>query len=414
MHVLSFVSLTGATLSVLVAAMLVLRAPENRPAARAFAGFLVCCALFVVDDAFYREDWFARWPWFYSVADPFVAAIGPCFFLYARAATEPRFAWRFTMWLHFLPAVGLLLLAIPVFFAPAEVKLRMAAHDHDGALAAEGGWVILLLDLYLIGYLGAAWWRLWRERERVAERQEEGRAHPLRGIGLFASLVLGIALFSAVMDFTPWARLGGSVSALASVLAVFAVLWTTTQPGSLVAPAMPATAAPAHLQPEPTLPASAIESPPLAGPPVDRADDTPRPETKRSSELNREDAERIAARVRKLLEMEKVFLDPDLSLHALAEQAKTTRHKLSAALRQVLGATFYQLIAGYRVREAAHVLETKAGAARTIADIAFASGFNTLSAFNAAFRAEFGVTPSVFRDQAQKKKTPGSTNAAGR
>lgn len=409
MHVLSFVSLTGATLSVLLAAMLVLRAPENRTAARAFAGFLGCCALFVVDDAFYRENWFARWPWFYSVADPFVVAIGPCFFLYARAAAEPRFAWRFTMWLHFLPASLLGLLGIPVYLAPVEAKLQMAAHDHDGALAGVGGWAVLLLDLYLVGYFGAAWWRLWRERERVAERQEEGRTHPLRGIGLFASVVFGIVVFSAVMDFTPWARLGVSVSALASVLTVFAVLWAATQPGSLVAPALPAMPA---MPPEP-------EARPVAAAPDPGAAELPAPDVrsvgaKSASDLSREDAERIAARTRKLLEVEKVFLDPDLSLHALAEKTKTTRHKLSAALRQVFGATFYQVIAGYRVREAARVLQTKAGAARTIADIAFASGFNTLSAFNAAFRAEFGVTPSVFREQAQEPKSPGGANAAGR
>jgi AraC-like DNA-binding protein len=160
--------------------------------------------------------------------------------------------------------------------------------------------------------------------------------------------------------------------------------------------------------------APAMESSPPAGPPADRADDIPQPDTKRGSELNREDAERIAARVRQLFEVERVFLDPDLSLHALAGKAKTTRHKLSAALRQIFGATFYQLIAGYRVRDAARVLQTKAGAVRTIADIAFASGFNTLSAFNAAFRAEFGVTPSVFRDQAQNNKTPGDKEATGR
>lgn len=403
MHIFTFFSLLGAAATVFLAIRLCAFPSENRPASLAFAGFLGCCALFVLDDAFYQENWFARWPWFYGVANPFIIAIGPCFFLYARGATEPGLQWRSSTALHFLPAALGFLLEIPTYLAPVETKLQQAAHDHDNAFTSAGVWFILLLELYGISYLSWAWWLLWKRRARRAEHEEEGRSHPLRGIQLFATLVLVVVVFSAVMDFTPWAQIGVAASVLATVLATFTILWTATQPAPLVAPLWPKATPRQEVEFDTfTAPNAARPAP---SPMVQEPAQPVAEDTKASLEISATDAERIGARVRRLLEVERVYLDPELSLQMLADRAQTTRHKLSAVLRLVFQAKFYQVVAGYRVREAARVLQTKGGATRTIADVAFSSGFNTLSAFNAAFRAEFGVTPSVYRDQTQKKNS---------
>jgi AraC-like DNA-binding protein len=391
MHLLTFISLVGVLLSVFFAARLWVQPTENTTAARAFAGFLGCAALFVFDDACYRENWFARWPALYGAANPFIAAIGPCFFLYAQAVTVRAWRWRWLGLLHFLPVGLIFLLELPTYLSPPAEKLRQAAADFDVAARGPADYVLLAaLDVYLLVYLGLSWRQLWRGRDRLEESREEGRSHPLRGIGLFATLVLAVTIVSAVLDFTPWARTASTVPVLAVVLAVFALLWTAGQPTALVAPVWPAEPPP----PAPTSTATAVAPEPAPAP----------AEKKDAAGINPDELARLVARLRQLIETEHVYLDADLSLQSLAERAKTTRHKMSAALRAAYGATFYQVVASRRVRAAARVLETHDGAIRTIADIALSSGFNTLSAFNAAFRAEFGVTPSAFRDAAQKKR----------
>lgn len=100
----------------------------------------------------------------------------------------------------------------------------------------------------------------------------------------------------------------------------------------------------------------------------------------------------------RLLEKDHVYLDSGLSLQKLASLVGTTRHKLSLVINERFGGTFYQVIASYRVKAAAAELIREASAHRTIADIAMDSGFNSLSAFNAAFRAHFGQTPREYRE----------------
>ena len=133
----------------------------------------------------------------------------------------------------------------------------------------------------------------------------------------------------------------------------------------------------------------------------------PKSETSpRAAALRPEDLERLRAKLEKLFK-EGAYRDAALSLQSLADKAGTTRHKMSAAIRELYGCSFYQLMASRRVAEAARLLQSKQAAHRTVADIAFSVGFNTLSAFNAAFKAEFGSTPSQFRG-----KNVGSTPRA--
>jgi AraC-like DNA-binding protein len=398
MHVMSFLSLAGAGAALFLALRLWLVPSENRAAAVALGVFLVCAAMFVADNVCYNEQAFAAVPWFYAVANPFILAIGPAFYLYGRAATEPAFTWRGCRVLHFIPSALWVLSDIPIYLMSIEEKVRQAAIDHT----ETPWWVMVALSVYQLGYVGRAWWRLWRCRARMAEEREEGRSHPVRGLLTLASLLLGVLLLDGIAELAGWALAANTLMAFAAVIGVFALLWIFTQPRPLALPTLPPppapesavsdspVAAPAEAPVVP-MPAPVEVSPTLAPaePPSELGSDRPR--------LPDSEVARIAARVRSLLEKERVYLDPTLSLQKLAEQAKTTRHNLSYVLKEALGATFYQLVASYRVRAAATALRAAGAGERTIADIAFACGFNTLSAFNAAFRAQFGVTPSAFR-----------------
>ena len=419
MQVLSFLSLLGAAAAVLLAARLIFAPTENRPAARALAAFLFCAALFVADNVCYNEAAFARFPWFYAVANPFILAIGPTFFLYCSAATQPGFAWSWSKFLHFIPSLLWVALDTSTYLMSAEEKVRQSALDHS-----ETPWhVILILTLYLDGYIGTTCWRLWRHRQSIEEQQEEGLSHPVRGLFPLACTLFVILIASTIGDFAGWAATSDTILAFATVLGVFSLLWAFTQPRHLVVPLPGATAAPEPVAAV-AVAVKAAESPVSAESPAPTA---PLPETVPANDgataaasvppaeqtpdaaaprLPPAETARIAKRVRELFERDEIHLEPTLSLQLLAERAKATRHNVSFVLREEFGATFYQLVASYRVRSAAAALRADTVGNRTIADIAFASGSNTLSAFNAAFRAQFGVTPSVFREKSRAEAAP--------
>jgi AraC-like DNA-binding protein len=84
----------------------------------------------------------------------------------------------------------------------------------------------------------------------------------------------------------------------------------------------------------------------------------------------------------------------EMPLSRLAELAGLSPFHFLRTFQRITGLTPHQYLRRVRLREAA--LRLSDGPARVI-DVAFASGFNDLSAFNRAFRAEFGVTPRGFR-----------------
>jgi AraC family transcriptional regulator len=91
--------------------------------------------------------------------------------------------------------------------------------------------------------------------------------------------------------------------------------------------------------------------------------------------------------------------DPSVhtSLSTLASNAGLSSFQFLRAFRALTGVTPHQFILRTRLRWAA---TTIADDDARIIDIALDAGFGDLSNFNHAFRAEFGATPSAFRDRA--------------
>ena len=83
-----------------------------------------------------------------------------------------------------------------------------------------------------------------------------------------------------------------------------------------------------------------------------------------------------------------VYKNNTISLAKLAKQINSSILALSQVINENFQLTFFELIGKYRIEEAQKLLkeepETK------ISDIAFEVGYNSLSAFNAAFKKSTG------------------------
>ncbi len=113
-------------------------------------------------------------------------------------------------------------------------------------------------------------------------------------------------------------------------------------------------------------------------------------------------AELAGAHFRKLIaavETEKLYLDKDLSLSRLAQRLGIPLHHLSQIINEKTGSNFYDYINAQRIEEAKRLLLDPKMSNRSIASIAYDAGFNSLSAFNAAFKKFVKSTPSQFRKQ---------------
>jgi AraC-like DNA-binding protein len=84
----------------------------------------------------------------------------------------------------------------------------------------------------------------------------------------------------------------------------------------------------------------------------------------------------------------------DHSLHSMAAAAGLSPYHFLRTFRQTTGATPHQYLLRTRLRQAATRLVT--GDAKVI-DVALDCGFDDVSNFNRAFRAEFGRSPRAYR-----------------
>lgn len=92
------------------------------------------------------------------------------------------------------------------------------------------------------------------------------------------------------------------------------------------------------------------------------------------------------------------YLDPGLDLQQVAAATGYSRNQISHLLNQVLGQSFYRYVNQARLR---HLLEhlPQDSDLRRVDELAFAAGFNSLSAFYSSFRRHTGLSPKAYLKQ---------------
>ena len=99
----------------------------------------------------------------------------------------------------------------------------------------------------------------------------------------------------------------------------------------------------------------------------------------------------------RIMNVDKVFMDPGLSALVLSKKLNINTHILSELLNQHFNQNFYDFINQYRVEEAKKRLKDKEYNNFTVLAIGMDVGFNSKSTFNSVFKKVAGVTPSEFR-----------------
>ena len=122
-----------------------------------------------------------------------------------------------------------------------------------------------------------------------------------------------------------------------------------------------------------------------------------RPATSRLG-LSARQLSQLAQDLQDYFQWHKPFLDPELDLQQVAAATGYSRNQISHLLNQVLGQSFYRYVNQARLQ---HLLEGLAAGsdAGRIDALAFAAGFNSLSAFYKCFRERMGMTPKAYLKQ---------------
>ncbi|MDD2965144.1 MAG: AraC family transcriptional regulator [Bacteroidales bacterium] len=117
-----------------------------------------------------------------------------------------------------------------------------------------------------------------------------------------------------------------------------------------------------------------------------------------------EDARLLIARLDRLMEKEKLFLNPTLRLTDLCRKLKTNSTTLSHAVNKLHKKNFNTYLNEFRIREAQHCIARGDYRHLSMDGLANKAGFSNRVTFSAAFKKITGVPPSFYIQTLQSKK----------
>ena len=111
--------------------------------------------------------------------------------------------------------------------------------------------------------------------------------------------------------------------------------------------------------------------------------------------------EELKRRLDVLLNQEKVFVIPDLTLQELSQRMCIRTGALSFFLSTSLGSNFNEVMNTHRVQEVKRLMhDPETDPKATLMELAYQAGFNSKATFNRSFKEITGMTPKAYKLQA--------------
>ncbi|TGK31786.1 AraC family transcriptional regulator [Leptospira gomenensis] len=115
----------------------------------------------------------------------------------------------------------------------------------------------------------------------------------------------------------------------------------------------------------------------------------------------------ILAELERMMKVDKLFQEENVTLGLVAEKLSLSSHQLSELINQKLNSSFFSWLNRHRVEEAKFLLERTE---KNVLEVAMEVGFNNRSSFNEAFLKFAGTTPVEFRRRARASSPSFSRN----
>ncbi|MBC5992446.1 helix-turn-helix domain-containing protein [Pontibacter cellulosilyticus] len=121
--------------------------------------------------------------------------------------------------------------------------------------------------------------------------------------------------------------------------------------------------------------------------------------------IDTETVERCEVALKKAMETERLYLDPELTVSKLADHINISAKTISAVLNQHLQKGFSEYVNDYRIAEVKRRLARNETRTMTIAGIALDSGFNSMATFQRVFKSSENMTPKEYLAKVSENKS---------
>lgn len=308
----------------------------------------------------------------FNIPYPFLH--GPLLYLYTEALTNPE-KFETKKWLlHFILPICLLISHLPILFLPENERVLVYKQDGKGfeTLMLIGS---ILLSISGIIYTIITHILLYKHKKRILHHfsnQEKINLNWLR------FLFYGMGIIWAVIIF------GGSdewIFSIATVFVVFIGYFGIKQVGIF-------TNQNQNIAENETIHELILES-------VAEKSILEKKKYAKSG-LNVDSAKDLHQRLLELMQAEKLFIAPELTLTDLATRLEIHPNYLSQVINEIEGVNFYDYINSLRIEEFKRLVSLPENQKYTLLALAYDCGFNSKSAFNRFFKKSTDLSPSEY------------------
>lgn len=372
----------------LLSVILLKKTHRNEKANRWLSAFIATFVLLSLSDVLERTVELYRMSGVHFLFDWCILLLGPLMLTYVMEMTGERYSFKKGWFLHFLPAVFLLLLCIPFYFIPSEIRGKIIVDEMKAGWGLIDFFIIIQIAMYFVWIfvLLRKYSRCLREHYSDLKHRNLRWLRILVGVSCGLFIVFIFSIFTANNAIGILNDIGFPVAAYIFGYFGFAQIDLSAVRKEI----------------NPTDPGS------------------PLPLDKKHATLNSFDSQQIDRYIRSGLKSdkavamkqeldrfmltEKPYLDNDLNLRELAEKLEVFPHHLSQLLNEHYGQNFFDFINSYRAQEVKNMLSDPTRENESILSIAFSCGFNSKATFNSFFKKHTGQTPRQFRTRCEPQK----------
>lgn len=347
----------------------------------------------------------------YPFVLPIILLFAPLFYIFLEAVSTPGFSFKSKHLVHVLPAIIYFIANSPFIFASNELKLSYVSQNpvdtvnqtlsaYFSLVYISGIYLVLNLQvvIYFIKSVG-----IFRKHQEYIDNHYSYTENislgwfKVIGFSFFFFLVANQLLYFSSIGSNYFSPLIYNLSMLLITLLVAYYSLTQKELKVMKVPSFSEKLQFDNLKIESEKSVFIQQIPESLTDEHEFSDiEISNPEKYAGSPLQEELKTKLIEGLIKLMEEEKIFRNPSLSLDDVAMKLNTNTKYISQAINVHFGKNFYHFINYYRIEEAKILMINNVTLKYSIYGIAQMVGFGSKSSFNAAFRKFTGTTPSDF------------------
>jgi AraC-like DNA-binding protein len=313
-----------------------------------------------------------QYPQFLGVNLPIPFLHGPLLYLYTLALTNPSKMKSKTWLIHFILPVICILLYLPFLSSSGAEKIEVFKNEGKGYenIIQISGW---LLNISGIFYVIFNFRLLQKHKKRILNQfsnQEKINLNWLRFLYLVMALMW---IFIIVVQNDKL------IFSATAVFVVFIGYFGIKQVGIFT-----------NKNPE------IADNEPITILKAELIEETIEKKKYAKSGLSEDTARELHQKLQALMNEQKLFTEPELTLSDLAERLEIHPNYLSQIINEIEGVNFYDYVNGLRIEEFKRLVVLPENKKYTLLALAYDCGFNSKSAFNRIFKKATELSPSEY------------------